>query len=115
MKRILSIFAVLTLLTIVAVPMVVQAADKMVKSEVVMVMDKTVHLSHIGAADIKNDIAVDDVLHVYRQTGKTPQLKEVGQIKVLSYIGEHSFEAEVVEGEIKVGDIAEKESAHQMH
>jgi hypothetical protein len=38
-------------------------------------------------------------------------LKEVGQVKVLSFIGEHHFEAEVVKGEIKVGDIAKKETA----
>ena len=43
-------------------------------------------------------------------TGKASQLNEVGQVKVLSYLGEHSFEAEVLEGEIMVGDIAEMNS-----
>lgn len=115
MKRILSIFAVMTLLTIGTVPLTVQAADTKAKSEVVMVMGNAVHLTHSGTTDVKEEIALEDVLHVYRQTGKASQLKEIGQVKVLSYLGEHSFEAEVVTGEIKVGDIAEKVSAHPMH
>jgi hypothetical protein len=43
--------------------------------------------------------------------GKNPQLKEVEQVKVLSFIDEHHFEAEIVKSKIKVGDMAQKESA----
>jgi hypothetical protein len=36
------------------------------------------------------------------------ELKEVGKIKVLSYVGEDYLKGEVVEGELKAGDIAKK-------
>lgn len=111
MKGFIRIFALLTLLTIIAVPMVAQAAEKKVKGEVVMKVGNKVHLFHSGTADVKNEVAVNDLVTVYRQVGKHPQLKEVGQVKVLSYFDEHHFEAEIVKGEIKVGDIAKKENA----
>jgi hypothetical protein len=44
-------------------------------------------------------------------SGKDRQEKEVGAVKVLSFMGEHYFEAEIVKGEVKVGDIAKKNSA----
>ncbi|MBT1074250.1 hypothetical protein [Geobacter grbiciae] len=111
MKGIVRIFALLALVTFIAAPVVSQAAGKKVKSEVVMKIGNKVHLFHSGTADVKKEIALNDVIPVYRQTGKTAQLKEVGQVKVLAFIDEHHFEAEIVKGEIKVGDIAKKESA----
>lgn len=82
---------------------------------------KKIHLFHSGTADVKSEIALNDLIPVYRastvgyQPIKTQEqvktLKEVGSVKVLSYIDEHHFEAEVVKGEIKVGDIAKKETA----
>ncbi len=111
MKGIARIFVFLTFVAVVAAPLVVQAADKKVKSEVVMKVGNKVHLFHSGTGDVKKEIALNDVIPVYRLTGKHPQLKEVGQVKVLSYIDEHHFEAQIVKGEIKVGDIAKKESA----
>jgi len=33
---------------------------------------------------------------------------EVGKIRVLSYVGEDYIKGEVIEGELKAGDIAEK-------
>jgi hypothetical protein len=107
MKRIISIFALMALLTIIAVPLTVQAADAKANSEVVMIMGNTVHLVHRGAGSVKDAIAVNDVLTVYREIGKTPKPQEVGKVKVLSFINEHTFEAEIVKGEIKEGDIAE--------
>jgi hypothetical protein len=44
-------------------------------------------------------------------SGKTRQEKEVGAVKVLSFIGEHYFEAEIIKGEIKIGDIVKKDSS----
>ena len=111
MKRIVRIVVLLTLVAVMAAPSFVQAAGKKVKSEVVMKVGNKVHLFHSGTADVKKEIALNDVIPVYRQTGKTAQLKEVGQVRVLSFIDEHHFEAEIVKGEIKVGDIAKKESA----
>jgi hypothetical protein len=111
MKGFIRIFALLTLLTMIAAPMVVHAAEKKVKGEVVMKVGNKVHLFHSGTADVKKEVDLNDTIPVYRQVGKHPQLKEVGQVKVLSYIDDHHFEAEIVKGEIKVGDIAKKESA----
>lgn len=111
MKGIVGIFMVLTLVTVIAVPLGAQAAGKKGKSEVVMKIGEKVHLFHSGTADVKKEIALNDVIPVYRQTGKTAQLKEVGQVKVLSFIDDHHFEAEIIKGKIKVGDIAKKESA----
>lgn len=111
MKGFIRIFALLTLLTMIAAPMVVHAAGKKVKSEVMMKVGNKVHLFHSGTADVKKEVALNDTIPVYRQVGKHPQLKEVGQVKVLSFIDDHHFEAEIVKGEIKVGDIAKKESA----
>jgi hypothetical protein len=104
----------ITLLAIsimVAAPFTVHAGEKKTKSEVVMKMGNKVHLFHSGKADAQKEIAIGDVITVYREYGKTSQQKkEVGQVKVLSFIGEHYFEAEIIKGEIKVGDIAKKDA-----
>ena len=113
MKGIARIVLLLTLVVMVAAPLVAQAAEKKVKGEVVMKTGKKVHLFHSGTADVKKEICLKDVIPVYRETmggGHTTE-KEVGKVKVLSYAGEHYFEAEVVSGEIKVGDVAKKETA----
>lgn len=112
MRRIIYIIALFTLTVMVAAPLTAQAAEK-VKGEVVMKTGKKVHLFHSGTADVKKEICLKDVIPVYRETmgGGHTQTKEVGKVKVLSYAGEHYFEAEVVSGEIKVGDIAKKETA----
>jgi hypothetical protein len=57
--------------------------------------------------DVKKAINPDDILVVYRENQKH-ELKVVGKIKVLSYSGEDYLKGEVVEGEIKAGDIAKK-------
>lgn len=112
MRTIGKIVAILTLAVMVAAPLSVQAAEKKVKSEVVMKVGNKVHLFHSGTADVKKEVCVGDTVTVYREIGgaKNPQTKEVGQVKVLGYAGEHYFEAEVVKGDIKPGDIAQKGS-----
>ena len=72
-----------------------------------------VHLFHSGTADVKKEICLNDVIPVYRETmaGGHTASREVGKVKVLSYAGEHYFEAKVVEGKIKVGDIVKKDTA----
>ena len=60
-----------------------------------------------GTADVKKAISINDVLVVFRE-GPKHELKEVGKIKVLSYAGEDYLKGEVLEGEIKAGDIAKK-------
>ena len=113
MKRIVRIVALLTLSIMVVAPLAAQAAEKKVKSEVLMKVGKKVDLFHSGTADVKKEVCLKDVIPVYRETmgGGHTTVKEVGKVKVLAYKGEHYFEAEVVSGEIKVGDVAKKETA----
>jgi beta-lactam-binding protein with PASTA domain len=68
---------------------------------------ETVCLFQSGTADVKKMISVGDLITVYRESGKH-ELKEVGKIKVLSYIGEDYLKGEVIEGEVRTGDIAKK-------
>lgn len=112
MKVIGKVIAVLTLAVMVAAPLSAQAAEKKLKSEVVMKVGSKVHLFHSGTADVKKEICVGDTLSVYRETGgaKNPQAKEVGKVKVLDYAGEHYFEAEVLSGDVKTGDVTKKGS-----
>lgn len=104
---------ILVLSLFVVAPLTAQAAEKKIKGEVVMKVGKKVHLFHSGTADVKKEICLKDVIPVYRETmaGGHTTTKEVGKVKVLDYAGEHYFEAEVVSGEIKVGDVAKKETA----
>jgi hypothetical protein len=68
---------------------------------------ETVCLFQSGTEDVKRTISAGDLLTVYRENGKH-DLREVGKIKVLSYIGEDYLKGEVVEGEVQTGDIAKK-------
>jgi len=73
------------------------------------IMEKgtVVCLFQSGTADVKKEIHINDVLVVYR-VRRDHQLQEVGKIRVLSYVGEDYLKGEVVEGEVKAGDIAKK-------
>jgi len=73
----------------------------------VMVKGAVVCLFQSGTLDVKKAINVNDILPVYRES-KSHELKEIGKIKVLSYVGEDYLKGEVIEGEIKAGDIAKK-------
>jgi hypothetical protein len=112
--RKIVLFAILAaFIAAYSAPFTVQADDK-VKGEVMMKVGNTVNLFHSGTADVKKEICLNDVIPVYRETmaGGHSRVKEVGKVKVLGYEGEHYFKAEVVSGEIKVGDIAKKETAY---
>ena len=111
MKRAIKIITLLTLSAMLAIPVASQAAGKKAKSEVVMKMGGKVHLFHSSNVEAQKEIAINDVLPVYRISGKANQEREVGAVKVLSFMGEHYFEAEIVKGEVKVGDIAKKDAA----
>lgn len=121
MKNLLKVVMLLVLSTLAAAPMAAYAAGK-VKSEVVMKEGNKVHLFHSGTQEVKKEICLDDVIPVYRDvpTGyRNPKvadqvktLKEVGKVKVLAYIGDHYFEAQVVNGEVRTGDVARKEAAY---
>jgi len=113
MNIVAKVLTFAALLIMAAAPITATAAEKKVKSEVVMKTGKKVNLFHSGTADVKKEICPNDVITVYRETmgGGHTTIKEVGKVKVLGYLGEHYFDAEVVSGEIKVGDIAKKETA----
>lgn len=102
--------AAFSLLALGAVfPSTAAAAGRKPASEVVMKVGSKVHLFHSSKVDVQKDVAVGDVLTIYREVGgKTHPPKEVGQVKVLSFIGPHYFEAEITRGEVKVGDLATK-------
>lgn len=111
MKTVFKIVTLLTLSVMLAVPVVSQAADKKAKSEIVMKIGNKVHLFHSSNVAAQKEIAINDVLPVFRMSGKSHQEKEVGAVKVLSFIGEHYFEAEIIKGEIKIGDIVKKDTS----
>jgi hypothetical protein len=82
-----------------------ERAEKAAKG--IKVKGETVCLFQSGTPDVKMAISTGDVLVVYRES-ESHELKEVGKIKVLSYVGEDYLKGEVVEGELKAGDIAKK-------
>jgi predicted DNA binding protein len=67
----------------------------------------TVYLFHSGTADVKKTIRVNDVVVVYR-IDSSCRVTQVGQIRILSYVGGTYLKGEVLEGEIKRDDIAKK-------
>ena len=73
----------------------------------IKVKGEIVCLFQSGTEDVKKTISIGDVLVVYRENPKR-ELKEVGKIKVLSYVGEDYLKGEVVDGEVMAGDIAKK-------
>jgi hypothetical protein len=115
MKSIVRILIVMILSSTIGFPVLAEAVsfspvpaeheEKAAKG--IMEKGAKVCLFESGTADVKKAISMGDVLVVYRE-GPKHELKEVGKIKVLSYTGEDYLKGEVVEGEIKAGDIAKK-------
>jgi hypothetical protein len=77
--------------------------------EAVKVVGQTVHLFHSGTEEVKRTIHINDILAVFR-TDTSCEVKMVGKIRVISYIGATYLKGKVVEGEIKPDDIAKKGS-----
>jgi hypothetical protein len=77
------------------------------KTETPMRAGETVYLFHSGTADVKKAISVSDILTVYR-INPSCEVKIVGKIKVISYVGETYLKGVVIEGEIMSNDIAKK-------
>lgn len=114
MKKISKIFSVLAVMAIVCLPLFAHALEKQpqLKGEVIMKVGAKVQMFHSGTGDVKNDICIGDVIPVYREHPYSRSLKveAVGKVKVLGLASEHYFEGEIVEGQVKVGDIAKKET-----
>jgi len=115
MKKIILIFIVTLLSSIMSFSLRAYAVSYSVVEEQrdekiakgIMKAGDAVCLFQSGTADVKKAITIGDILVVYREDPKH-ELKEVGKIKVLSYSGEDYLKGQVVEGEIKAGDIAKK-------
>jgi hypothetical protein len=114
MKKIAELFAVLLILCaglpqlVIAVswsPIEQERVEKAAKG--IMEKGAMVCLFQSGTADVKKAISIGDILVVYAE-GPKHELKEVGKIKILFYSGEDYLKGEIVEGEIKPGDIAKK-------
>ena len=109
MKKTAYLVALLAFSLSAAAPLTVAAAAKKAQSEVVMKVGGKVHLFHSSKVEVQKDIAIGDLLTVYREVGgKTHPPKKVGEVKVVSFINSHYFQAEITKGEVKVGDIATK-------
>lgn len=67
----------------------------------------TVYLFHSNNGAIKNVTGVNDILTVYREN-RCGTVMEAGKIKIISFSGDNYLKAEVIEGEIKNGDMAKK-------
>lgn len=68
---------------------------------------------HSGTEYVKKIICVGETIPVFTEVyayGATKKT-EVSKIKALEFAGEHQFKAQVVEGQIKMGDIAQKDNA----
>ena len=77
------------------------------KAGTAMKSGQEVYLFHSGTDDVRKTVQVGDILTVYRIT-PTCEIREVGRIKAVAYIGETYLKCKVVEGEIKPDDIAKK-------
>lgn len=115
MKRLFKVFPVLAITAIFCSPVAAQVSKQQqeLRGEVEAKAGKKVRLFHSGTQDVKKIICIGDVIPVYREVYAYGSIKrtEVGRIKVLSYVGDHYFEAEIVDGRIRRGDVAQKESA----
>jgi len=113
-KKIAIVFIVILLFTSVSAPLSVFAVSyppplyhRQDRGETVMKVGQIVYLFHSGTDDVRKTIHANDILTVYR-INPSCEVKPVGIIKVLSYIGETYIKAEVLEGEIRPDDIAKK-------
>jgi len=113
-KKIAIVFIVILLFTSVSAPLFVFAVSyppplyhRQDRGETVMKVGQIVYLFHSGTDVVKKTIHANDILTVYR-INPSCEVKPVGIIKVLSYIGETYIKAEVLEGEIRPDDIAKK-------
>lgn len=115
MKRLMMALMVTVMTYLACSPVTAQVTKKQqeLRGQVAVKSGRTVRLFHSGTEDVKRIICLGDVVRVYREVYAYGAVKrtEVGKIRVTSYLGEHYFEAQVIEGRVKRGDVAQKESA----
>ena len=120
MKTTIAALGMVALAVAISIPQPASASEK-ADAIVTMKDGGKVRLFHSGASDMKNAICTKDVIPVYRETvigyrspkvsEQTRGLRKVGKIKMVPHIGNRYCEAEIVEGDVRAGDIAKKEGA----
>lgn len=112
--KVILLYAVALLLLTVGVPVTVFATSyypplfhRQNIGETGMKAGQTLHLFHSGTDDVKKVVHVTDVLTVYR-ISPLCEMQESGRIRVIEFVGETYLKCEVIEGEVKSGDIARK-------
>jgi hypothetical protein len=111
LRSILSMVHLLVFLAVVAAPMTVFATSYQPPlfhrqyDQRTMKKGDVVYLFYSGTADVRNTIHVHDVLAVYHIDASC-QMKQVGTIKILSYLGEIYLTGQVLDGEVRANDIA---------
>ncbi len=107
---ILSVFG-----TLAISPLPVYAA-KTFKSEAVKKSGESEYLFS-GSRNVKDEFCLNDVIPVYREVdhgwairgyGEFRSREQVGDVKISSYVGNQDFNAQVVDGSVQPGDIAER-------
>jgi len=113
-SRLAAIAMLLTLFTACAQPEIRSQVEATTKK--FARTGDTVRLFHSGTADVMKIVCPNDEITVYRevQVEGVTHSKEVGRVKVLKLVGANYFDAKVLEGAIRGGDIAKKESASCM-
>ena len=112
-NRMIGISLVLLVMLCVNAPSTVSAVSDMPAAiyhqhvpGTVMQEGEIVYLFHSGIDQVKSTVHPGDVLLVYRITSLC-EMTVVGKIKVISYVGETYLKGEVIEGEIRVNDVAQ--------
>lgn len=92
-------------------------AAKTFESRVVKQLGDNTYLIESGIKDGIKGFCPNEIVPVYRKVDFGRPIKgiqsvntinEVGDIKVLSYVGDRDFRAQVVSGSVQVGDTAKK-------
>jgi hypothetical protein len=114
-RKIASICIVILLLSAAPNPVTVLATSYMPTffyhqqdiKETVMKAGQTLYLFHSGTEDVKRAIRDNDILIVYR-ISPSCEVKMVGKIRMISYVGDIYLKGKIIEGEIRPNDIAKK-------
>lgn len=90
-----------------------QIRADVVSDNVVYRSGETVRLFHGGTKEAKTEFCLGETIPVYRWVGRGRYVdyKEVGKVKIARFVGEHYFDAVIVEGEVRNGDLVRKTSS----
>lgn len=69
----------------------------------------TIYLFHSGTPEVKRTIRPGDIISVFR-ISTSCRMAEEGKVRIVSFVGNTYLKGQVVEGDIRAGDIARKGS-----